>query len=441
MAISNLSGDVDKRGKAKGTDVSVILTGVLSFVASAGFYLIVNMFQGTYFYLLFKERGWVPYVIVFTVFWSIFILAIKLFKIYNQKDAIDDMNDIMAGYEKIRFDDVDRIFEAVRAKIQSPFNRILVRRVWNGLECFRATRSMDETSNTLRYEEDIDYASMESSYSFVKVFIWAMPVLGFIGTVIGVSQAVRMFSTFIQTIEHLDEVKSALGGVTTGLAVAFDTTLLGLVAALPSMLVNTFVQKTEADFLTSVDEFVLDNVISKIDTQAAVEGPEIPGIPDLQVTLEESFKAYSKMLKETLDEWLDGFHGVTSQLMDRMEVTGERFQSFQPVALDMINAFDGFANRSYAVFSDLTRQQGNFAEHAKTIQNMVATMNEVVTNLTEERKCFMENGDRWIAKLSELADTMNKYAVPLASLDESMAGLKPSLERLAKPIQVKLSQE
>ena len=63
------------------------------------------------------------------------------------------------------------------------------------------------------------------SYAVPRVMIWAIPLMGFIGTVVGISKAVAGFSGFLQTAEEIDQIKQAIGGVTTGLAIAFDTTL------------------------------------------------------------------------------------------------------------------------------------------------------------------------------------------------------------------------
>jgi len=57
---------------------------------------------------------------------------------------------------------------------------------------------------------------------------WGFPVVGFIGTVVGVSDAVRQLPKAIRG-GRIEE--SSLNGVLDGLHVAFDTTFVGLVAA------------------------------------------------------------------------------------------------------------------------------------------------------------------------------------------------------------------
>lgn len=81
-------------------------------------------------------------------------------------------------------------------------------------------------SEILRAQAENDEDQMESSYALVKGFIWAITVLGFIGTVLGLSQAIGSFGTVLVQSEGLKYLKTSLQQITSGLAVAFDQLLL-----------------------------------------------------------------------------------------------------------------------------------------------------------------------------------------------------------------------
>lgn len=82
-----------------------------------------------------------------------------------------------------------------------------------------------------------------NSFSLPKLLIWAMPILGFIGTVVGIGLAIGNLSGFLEgDIEDVAKVKVGLANISTGLSYAFDTTLLGLAASLISMIPTTFSQ-------------------------------------------------------------------------------------------------------------------------------------------------------------------------------------------------------
>ena len=94
--------------------------------------------------------------------------------------------------------------------------------------------------------------------------IWAIPVIGFIGTVLGLSQAVGGFGQVIARGADLDALKTALGGVTGGLATAFETTLIALVAALAVQLLMTLEMQKEEDFLDDCAGYCHDNLTSHL---------------------------------------------------------------------------------------------------------------------------------------------------------------------------------
>ena len=109
-----------------------------------------------------------------------------------------------------------------------------------------------------------DESAMETSYSLVGAFVWAIPVLGFIGTVLGLSTAIGGFGDVLSSTEELSEVKNALKHVTGGLSVAFETTLQGLVGALLVQLALTMTKKSEEEFLDQCSEYCVRNVVGRL---------------------------------------------------------------------------------------------------------------------------------------------------------------------------------
>jgi hypothetical protein len=95
--------------------------------------------------------------------------------------------------------------------------------------------------------------------------IWALPVLGFIGTIMGMTQAIGSFDTVLKGISEVgfSGVKESLGLVTGGLSVAFETTFLALILSAVVNLFSNALQKREEDLLSDVDEFTTDNIINK----------------------------------------------------------------------------------------------------------------------------------------------------------------------------------
>ena len=108
---------------------------------------------------------------------------------------------------------------------------------------------------------------MQCSYALLNVFIWAIPILGFIGTVFGIGQSIGEFSDFIRSTNSTDmntQIRSALGGVTSGLSVAFSTTFIALVGVVPIMMLASSLRKREEDLLLSVEEYCLEDQLPNL---------------------------------------------------------------------------------------------------------------------------------------------------------------------------------
>jgi hypothetical protein len=90
-------------------------------------------------------------------------------------------------------------------------------------------------------------------------------VLGFIGTVLGLSDAIGGFGDVLQkTSSDMSAVKQELQKTTAGLAMAFVTTLQALVAAMGIQIWMTFEKKGELEFLDECSAYCLRNVVNRL---------------------------------------------------------------------------------------------------------------------------------------------------------------------------------
>jgi biopolymer transport protein ExbB/TolQ len=121
-----------------------------------------------------------------------------------------------------------------------------------------------DVRDTLESQAEFDEALAESGYTFLRALIWAIPVLGFIGTVLGLSAAVGAFSAVLAAASEIDQIKPALREVTSGLAVAFETTLQGLLGALVVHLLMTSVKRSEERFLDDCREYTQRQIVGRL---------------------------------------------------------------------------------------------------------------------------------------------------------------------------------
>ena len=109
-----------------------------------------------------------------------------------------------------------------------------------------------------------DEAALDTSYSLLSGFIWAIPVLGFIGTVLGLSSAIGGFGEVLESAKDIEQIKTELKSVTAGLSMAFVTTLQALAAALVLQLLTTFLKKGEEEFLEETSQYCTNHIVNRL---------------------------------------------------------------------------------------------------------------------------------------------------------------------------------
>ena len=138
-------------------------------------------------------------------------------------------------------DDAREAFIAESVETPAAFAAVelfLQKRRWEKRDLPAAETDTLLTSVAAEYEKASD-----TSFIFVSTLIWAVPVLGFIGTVLGLARAVSNFGALAGGDKLSFE--AVLPQVTGGLATAFETTLIALVMALILQLFSTLQQQSE----------------------------------------------------------------------------------------------------------------------------------------------------------------------------------------------------
>ena len=258
----------------KYTGVNSMLSFIMALLMTAAFYGIlyalsrlgeydkVNMF----FHGGPENRSYIPYFTVFLSSWSMAILFIKNSKLKLQKRALEldivpqDTDFVLAP------NSASLIINAMYAKVDDPQKFLLLNRVARSISNLKNIGRISDVAETLGAQAENDENYLESTYTLLKGFIWAIPVLGFIGTVLGLSEAIGGFGKVVAMGADLDKLKDSLSGVTAGLAIAFETTLIALVFALFIQLVMTMMKKKEEDFLDECSDYCHRNIITKLRT-------------------------------------------------------------------------------------------------------------------------------------------------------------------------------
>lgn len=260
------------RGHTDSTNVKMWMAFLIGVGITILIYLFLAINRKWYLSQLLMERGWVCYVETLLAGWAAGILILKWRMLGKQKQAML-LNVLPTEIsEDITAENVDRFLENIDFLPPHLHASFMVNRMRHGLAHFKVRRSNPEVASMMMAQSDIDAGAIHSSYSLLKVLIWAIPILGFIGTVLGISGAVGGFSATLEGAQDIDALRQSLNGITGGLAVAFDTTLVALVMSLMISFPASGMQKAEEDLLTWVDEYCNENLLKRLNDSAAAGG-------------------------------------------------------------------------------------------------------------------------------------------------------------------------
>ena len=259
--------DIEQRLAFRGgryTHVNTFLSALLGLILTVLFFCALIPVRGSEFDRMFTDRGMIPYVIVFFSSWSLAILFLKWRKLALQKLALKQTVVPTEHDFVLSSATVDVVMDNIFATVDDPKNFVLFNRIVIALSNLRNLGRVTDVDDILRSQAENDESSMETSYAILGGFVWAIPVLGFIGTVLGLSVAIGGFGDVLQSASDISEITEKLQGVTGGLKTAFETTLEALVAALIIQLILTFLKKDEQVFLDNCSEYCVRNVVNKL---------------------------------------------------------------------------------------------------------------------------------------------------------------------------------
>ncbi len=267
--IENICGFKSK----KFTSVNIFFAFIIGLVLTAVFYGILLPLRNRgiqmidmFFHGGAENRSSIPYYTVFLACFSFAIVWLKNAKLKVQRKALEV--NILPADSSFALSPVTarEILDNMYAKVEQPAKFILFDRVERALSNLKNLGSVSAVAECLTNQANNDDSYLSSSYTVLKGFIWAIPVLGFIGTVIGLSSAVGGFGKVVSEGADIEQLKASLGGVTGGLATAFETTLIALVLALIIQLYMTFTLNKEELFLDECADYCHRNIISKMKT-------------------------------------------------------------------------------------------------------------------------------------------------------------------------------
>lgn len=178
-------------------------------------------------------------------------------------------------------------------------NSFLVCRVAAILDFVCSRRSADELDDQMRTLADNDAIALEGSYSLTRFITWAIPILGFLGTVLGITKSISHVTP--------EQLEKDLSQVTSGLALAFDATALGLALTMVTMFLSFLTERAEQGALEEVDRFVDRHLAHRFERNG-VDGGEFAAVVRQQTQF--LVLATEKVVQRQAEVWSKTFAEV-----------------------------------------------------------------------------------------------------------------------------------
>jgi|APGre2960657505_1045072.scaffolds.fasta_scaffold06610_2 biopolymer transport protein ExbB/TolQ len=204
-------------------------------------------------YLIIKDPE--PMVEVIFCTWGLIVLSYKLFQVSRERKLLkQDFVRVQPGERIIPEDAFDRYKELRTAIGREPRwrERLLPECILAALHRFHATASIQDASNAVKERAEIAADQLDSSLSLVRYIAWAIPAIGFVGTVRGIGDALSFAE---------QAIKGDISALTANLGLAFNSTFVGLMLCIVLMYVLHIVQSQQESFVIETQTYCRDKLI------------------------------------------------------------------------------------------------------------------------------------------------------------------------------------
>jgi biopolymer transport protein ExbB/TolQ len=322
----------------------------------------------------------------------------------------------------------------------------LIDRVRNVCEFVLSRSGADRLDDHLKYVAELATHELSASYSLVRTIIWAVPILGFLGTVIGITNAIAHVTP--------DQLESALDQVTAGLAVAFDTTALALALSMVMVFATFVVERRENLILARVEQFGVEQ-LAPCFTQDAL--PATPLAAAEMQAADQLLKRTEALINWQTGLWqsaLEGLRGRWTETLDQQQSqlaaamqTGmaatltSHSQQLDEMRRGLLDGFSSAAGQLTGAIVELREaqaaQQRSLGEELEHLINRLRTETQAAAEsqrqqLAESAGTFTEAVQSWRADLAGVTASVQAQIAELQSHGQTLREIAGEEQQLAR---------
>lgn len=232
-----------ERTRRQGLSIGALIVGLM---LTIGFYVALASLHLPRDYALvrYTTGHWILYATVGMFFWGMSDLVAKWLRLRREHaalrfDWLDDHGSAVPASE------ANTLLEEIESAPRWLLQTSLGRRLWNAIADVHDKQASEHLEEHLKYLAELEEDESHSSYALCRVIAWMIPILGFLGTVVGITMAIGIITP--------EQLESSLPAVTGGLGVAFDTTALSLTLSMILIFTMFLVERSEQNVLRSIE--------------------------------------------------------------------------------------------------------------------------------------------------------------------------------------------
>jgi biopolymer transport protein ExbB/TolQ len=195
---------------------------------------------------------------IILAFWALALAARKALMLRTQRRQLGaQLIRLQPGF-RILPDDVREQARSLETLPAAERDLIVPRTIRRALKRFGETRDVQDAATTVHDFCESEAARLDSELAPIRFCVWAIPAIGFVGTVRGIGRA-------------LEGAQLALRGdtsaVTSGLGISFNSTFVALSLSILLMYVLHEIQLAQERLVLDTELYLDDNVISNFQSR------------------------------------------------------------------------------------------------------------------------------------------------------------------------------
>ncbi len=184
--------------------------------------------------------------------WALSIIGLKVWRNRKENKLLERSLLNLSEGMSILPEDARNYARPLQALPEEERQYLLPRALLSALRRFGTTRSVQDVSSVVKDICNTEAERLESELGIVRYIAWAIPSIGFLGTVRGIGEALGQAQS---------AVTGDILGVTTSLGVAFNSTFIALVVSIIIMFVLYQLQLLQDRLVLDAQDYCDDNLI------------------------------------------------------------------------------------------------------------------------------------------------------------------------------------